>query len=173
MPISARKRVHVPDFVRCARFRPGAAEGQSGRKPGVAPCRLARHARVYPESQCHACPPPRVALWQQSRVWRGRHSASLALVAMGRASGHRRCSAATTADAAQVCLRASAGDRCPALRTTPAGGRRPGRRGPGQRTPAGASGPCALPEGPLLRWWACGVLHRLPGDLEHASRAEP
>ena len=33
--------------------------------------------------------------------------------------------------------------------------------------------PCALPEGPLLCWWACGVLHRLPGDLEHAPRAEP
>ena len=32
--------------------------------------------------------------------------------------------------------------------------------------PARARGPCALPEGPLLHWWTCGVLHRLPGDLE-------
>ena len=33
--------------------------------------------------------------------------------------------------------------------------------------------PCALPEGPVRRRWAYGVLHGLPGNLKQASRAKP
>ena len=127
MPISARKRCMSP--VLCAALRSG-----HGQRRGLA---------VASRGSCHAVLlDPRASLLKVN-VMPARHLAQFsgytAVCGVYPRSlcrcGHRKRSETTAADAAQVCLSASAGDRYPAVRTTPAGGRRPERCGPGQRMP--------------------------------------